>query len=258
MADSGTAAAAAASGEHEFRVGRLKHERIKMPRAPATLLLASAMSALRFHASRKAMLEIEFADEEGTGLGPTLEFFSLIAGELQRKRLAMWLCDDAHVMENEMSPDELARIDDMFVKTNGAAGGGGGLFPAPYPPDGGDTLERVVELFKFLGIFLAKSLQDQRLVDMPLSPLFLKFMCGERNPADFDLDDLIAVDGARGHLLKKLRDASLQQGGSDGDDSTPLFVEIGNESISLDDLGFVSFSHFMSCHVFIVLVLNVL
>ena len=29
----------------------------------------------------------------GTGLGPTLEFYTLLAHELQRKSLGMWRCD---------------------------------------------------------------------------------------------------------------------------------------------------------------------
>ena len=31
---------------------------------------------------------------QGTGLGPSMEFYSLVAGELQRKDLAMWVCED--------------------------------------------------------------------------------------------------------------------------------------------------------------------
>lgn len=71
---------------HEFRIGRLKHERVKIPREPQEELMRAAVNALRFHASRKAILEIEFVDEEGTGLGPTLEFYSLIAAQLQMKK----------------------------------------------------------------------------------------------------------------------------------------------------------------------------
>lgn len=32
--------------------------------------------------------------EEGTGLGPSLEFYTLVAVQLQRKDLGMWWCDD--------------------------------------------------------------------------------------------------------------------------------------------------------------------
>ena len=68
---------------HEFRVGRIKHERVKVPRGDQ--LLEWAMQVMKIHADRKAILEVEFKDEEGTGLGPTLEFFALVAAELQRE-----------------------------------------------------------------------------------------------------------------------------------------------------------------------------
>lgn len=47
------------------------------------------------HCGRKSVLEVEFTGEEGTGLGPTLEFYALVAGELQRKDLGMWQCEDS-------------------------------------------------------------------------------------------------------------------------------------------------------------------
>lgn len=49
---------------------------------------------MKYHANRKSVLEIEFLGEEGTGLGPTLEFYALVAGELQRRTIGMWLTDD--------------------------------------------------------------------------------------------------------------------------------------------------------------------
>ena len=57
----------------------------------------------------------------------------------------------------------------------------GGLFPAPLPQDAPDT-ERVAKLFYVLGIFLAKSLQDSRLVDIPLSLSFLKLLACSASP----------------------------------------------------------------------------
>ena len=50
---------------------------------------------MRLHADdRKSILEVGFIDEEGTGLGPPLEFFALVAAEFQRADLAMWLSDE--------------------------------------------------------------------------------------------------------------------------------------------------------------------
>lgn len=53
-----------------------------------------AESVMQLHADRKSVLEVEFQGEEGTGLGPTLEFYALIAAEFQRTSLGIWLCDD--------------------------------------------------------------------------------------------------------------------------------------------------------------------
>ena len=52
---------------------------------------------MRLHADRKSILEVEFLEEEGTGLGPTLEFFALVAAELQRSDLGMWLQVNSHI-----------------------------------------------------------------------------------------------------------------------------------------------------------------
>lgn len=41
-------------------------------------LFDCAVRLLEFHASRKAVLEVEYIGEEGTGLGPTLEFYALV------------------------------------------------------------------------------------------------------------------------------------------------------------------------------------
>lgn len=51
-----------------------------------------------------------------------------------------------------------------------------GLFPAPFPQDS-EELERISKLFRFLGVFLAKCIQDNRLVDLPISRPFFKLLC---------------------------------------------------------------------------------
>ncbi|CAM1299094.1 HECTD1 (predicted) [Pycnogonum litorale] len=156
---------------HEYRIGRLKHERVKVPRGDK--ILDWAMQVMKCHANRKSILEVEFKDEEGTGLGPTLEFYSLVAAELQRCDLAMWLTDDdVHDhLEREVDIGEGVKPLGYYVQRSS------GLFPAPLPQQDCQVTNRIVKIFKFLGIFLAKVLQDNRLVDLPLSTSFLKVMC---------------------------------------------------------------------------------
>ncbi|XP_069704389.1 E3 ubiquitin-protein ligase HECTD1 isoform X7 [Periplaneta americana] len=162
---------------HEFRVGRLKHERVKVPRGEQ--LLDWAVQVMKIHADRKSILEVEFQGEEGTGLGPTLEFYALVAAELQRRDLGMWLCDDD---EDDDEQTEMESVDIPLDLGEGMKPPGyyvrraSGLFPAPLPQDS-PACDKAVKYFWFLGVFLAKVLQDNRLVDLPLSQPFLKLMC---------------------------------------------------------------------------------
>ncbi len=164
---------------HEFRVGRIKHERVKVPRNDR--LLDWAIQVMKTHADRKAILEVEFIDEEGTGLGPTLEFFALVAAELQRKDLGMWLCDDDQETAVATATEEEEKTPSAHPPDSDKPAGyyvtrANGLFPAPIPQDS-DLCARVTKLFWFLGVFLAKTLQDNRLVDLPMSYPLLKLLC---------------------------------------------------------------------------------
>ncbi|XP_076239788.1 ubiquitin fusion-degradation 4-like isoform X7 [Calliopsis andreniformis] len=234
---------------HEFRVGRLKHERVSVPRGEK--LLDWAEQVMKVHASRKSILEVEFVGEEGTGLGPTLEFFALVAAELQRKDLGLWLCDDEETSEIEPSRiiGEQVRPAGYYVTRPS------GLFPAPLPQDSA-ACDRAVRYFWFLGVFLAKVLQDNRLVDLPLSRPFLKLMChgditnnvnekigltgvtqesmsssmsssfiSEEGEADaayslepsswyaglLDIEDLVLVDPVRGEFVKEIQTATTKR-----------------------------------------------
>jgi E3 ubiquitin-protein ligase HECTD1 len=161
--------------QHEFRVGRLKHERVKVPRSNE--LLAWAIEVMKVHCDRKSVLEIEFQNEEGTGLGPTLEFYALVANELQRSDLKMWLCDDQDVIAEEIDDhvtDELVKPIGYYVRRPT------GLFPAPLPQESA-VCDKSAEYFWFLGVFLAKVLQDGRLVDLPLSESLLQLLCHNKS-----------------------------------------------------------------------------
>jgi len=53
-------------------------------------LLRQAEVVLQDVNSSKSLLEIQYENEVGTGLGPTLEFYSLVSQELQRADLDIW------------------------------------------------------------------------------------------------------------------------------------------------------------------------
>lgn len=51
---------------------------------------------LELYGSSSSVLEVEYFEEVGTGLGPTLEFYSLVSKEFARRDIKIW--HDADVM----------------------------------------------------------------------------------------------------------------------------------------------------------------
>lgn len=98
-------------------------------------------------ATSKALLEVQYENEVGTGLGPTLEFYALVSRELQRANLELWN------MPSTSSDD----VEYVYSSV--------GLFPAPIPRTA--KLSQITKLkskFRFLGKFMAKAVMDSRMV----------------------------------------------------------------------------------------------
>ncbi|CAF1384645.1 unnamed protein product [Adineta steineri] len=175
---------------HEFRFGRLKIDRtVGIDREN---VLHDAMNLFHYHAKSKSKLEIQFLNEEGTGDGPTLEFYALIANDLQKYQLGLWWNHD----------DFESHQTDYVRKLEG-------LFPAPYPQDD-SKLDDICNYFSLMGIYFAKCLLDKYLIDMPLSIAFLKLLCMKSKNEEIwfdgilDLNDLITIEPTRGKFFQKL------------------------------------------------------
>ncbi|CAF3371074.1 unnamed protein product [Rotaria sp. Silwood1] len=175
---------------HDFRFGRLKIDRaVAIDREN---ILRDAMNLFHYHAKLKSKLEIQFLNEEGTGDGPTLEFYALISNDLQKYNLGLWWNHDDY---NHHQTDYVRKLE--------------GLFPAPYSQDY-FKLDDVCNYFSLMGILFAKCLLDKYLIDMPLSISFLKLLCMKSKSNDIwydgilDLNDLIMIEPSRGNFFKKL------------------------------------------------------
>ena len=98
------------------------------------------------------MLGVEFVGESGTGLGPTLELFTMLGHYfVDNRRASMW-----------RSVDEA-------------------LFPAPVCSSGdrtGKHVDDILKQFTFLGRVLAQALLDGRRLDIELSRPLLAALCG--------------------------------------------------------------------------------
>lgn len=72
-------------------LARLIRQKVRISRSQ---LLESAAKVLELYGTSDGILEVEYFDEIGTGLGPTLEFYSLVSKEFARRSLNMWRDED--------------------------------------------------------------------------------------------------------------------------------------------------------------------
>ncbi|XP_025078831.1 E3 ubiquitin-protein ligase TRIP12-like isoform X3 [Pomacea canaliculata] len=207
-------------------------------------LLRQAEKVMDELGNSKALLEIHYENEVGTGLGPTLEFYALVSKELQRSDLEIWKGEVVSAA-NPTEPEN--KIDYVHSST--------GLYPAPLPRNAKASLvNKVKAKFKFLGKFMAKALMDSRMIDLPLSSVFYKWMlCQEHSLTSGDLyhidvimarsfQQLEAVFHQRKHIYadeshteesRQLALDSLTLDGSSIEDLDLYFVLPGSSNIEL-------------------------
>ena len=162
-------------------MGRLQRQKVRISRSR---MLDSAMKVMELYGGSSSVLEVEYFEEVGTGLGPTLEFYSTVSKEFSKKSTKLWRENDAN--EN----DEYA-----FGKL--------GMFPAPMDAEKADSEagRKILNVFKMLGKFIARSMLDSRIIDVSLNPTF--FRIGDQ-PSTVPLS-LGAVKTVDGHLAKSLK-----------------------------------------------------
>jgi E3 ubiquitin-protein ligase TRIP12 len=68
-------------------LGRLQRQKVRISRKH---VLESAVKVFELYGSSSSILEVEYFEEVGTGLGPTLEFYTLVSKEFARKDLKIW------------------------------------------------------------------------------------------------------------------------------------------------------------------------
>ena len=176
------------ANEREVRVGRLQRQKVRVSR---NRILDSAAKVMEMYSSQKAVLEVEYFGEVGTGLGPTLEFYTLLSHDLQKVGLSMWRSNfspDKQSMEidgDELKNGKTNNISEsgLSLATSDIVQAPLGLFPRPWPPNAdtsdGSQFSKVIEYFRLLGRVIAKALQDGRLLDLPLSTALYKLVLGQ-------------------------------------------------------------------------------
>lgn len=127
-------------------------------------ILESAAKMMTSLARSKAAIEVEYNEEVGTGLGPTMEFYTLVSHEFQKIGLGMWRED--RISSSIGGP---GFVDAPF-----------GLFPRPWSVQTSVLNEihfsDVVRKFFLLGQLVAKAIKDRRILDIPFSRAFYKVL----------------------------------------------------------------------------------
>ncbi|KAK7869881.1 hypothetical protein R5R35_006684 [Gryllus longicercus] len=143
-------------------------------------ILKQAEHLMQELASSRALLEVQYHDEVGTGLGPTLEFYALVSRELQRADLELW-----HGERQEQP----ASIGSGISGNVGYIYSPVGLFPVPLGRNTkSNQVAKVKSKFRFLGKFMAKAVMDSRMLDLPFSVAFYRWLLGQE--ATLELSDL--------------------------------------------------------------------
>ncbi|XP_015216684.1 E3 ubiquitin-protein ligase TRIP12 isoform X5 [Lepisosteus oculatus] len=162
-------------------------------------LLKQAESVMQDLGSSRAMLEIQYENEVGTGLGPTLEFYALVSQELQRADLGLWRGEEV-TLSNPKGNQEGTKY--IFSSR--------GLFAVPF---GRTTkpahIAKVKMKFRFLGKLMAKAIMDFRLLDLPLGLPFYKWML--RHESSITSHDLVNIDPGVAKSIHHLEDIIRQK-----------------------------------------------
>ncbi|KAK2933049.1 hypothetical protein FoTM2_007509 [Fusarium oxysporum f. sp. vasinfectum] len=196
-------------------LGRLQRQKVRISRQK---ILESALKVMELYGASQSILEVEYFEEVGTGLGPTLEFYSTVSKEFSKRKLKLW-------REVDSSGS------DEFVS------GATGLFPRPQSDEEAGTPngERILHLFKMLGKFVARSMIDSRIIDLHFNPIFFRIGDAVSSGVKPSLGAVKIVDPGLARSLKAIKQFALAKKEIDEDPNrTPAQKVADTENITID------------------------
>ena len=110
---------------------------------------------------KRSFLEFEFQGEEGTGLGPTLEFYDNIADEF--KKWGVKVNETIDLKMWRQATDNLLFPSPVCIRT----------FPQ-------EKIKEIYDVYRLCGTIVAKAIVDDRQIDLPISPLFWNLCLGHQ------------------------------------------------------------------------------
>ncbi|OTB14508.1 hypothetical protein K445DRAFT_131935 [Daldinia sp. EC12] len=193
-------------------LGRLQRQKVRISRSK---ILESALKVMELYGSSQSILEVEYFEEVGTGLGPTLEFYSTVSKEFSKKKLRLW---------RDMDSND----SDEFIS------GPTGLFPRPLSDDDASA-SVILQLFKMLGKFVARSMIDSRIIDLNFNPIFFRIGEGSSSVKP-SLGAVKIVDPGLANSLKHIKKFAMAKKAIDEDPNrTPAQKVADTEKIVVDN-----------------------
>ena len=202
-------------------LGRLQRQKVRISRQK---ILESALKVMDLYGASQSILEVEYFEEVGTGLGPTLEFYSSVSKEFSKRKTKLWREIDS-------------------TTTSEFASGQVGLFPRPMSEDesNGPNGERILQLFKILGKFVARSMMDSRIIDVHFNSIFFRIGDAESSIKP-SLGAIKNVDPGLAQSLKMIKKFALAKKDIDEDAGRTAAQKVedtGNiviDNVRLEDL----------------------
>ncbi|CAA6673508.1 unnamed protein product [Spirodela intermedia] len=184
------------AGERDLvAVDRLQRQKVRVSRAR---ILESAAKVLGMYSGQKTVLDVEFLGEVGTGLGPTLEYYTLLSREFHSVELGMWRHSSfsgrsssmqihGDSTEEEKKPGSEPAVDLVGTPL--------GLFPRPWPPSADESSDPAGVIPKVAEFFRREALGP------PLSTAFYKLVLGQ----ELDAHDILSFDPEFGMILLEMQ-----------------------------------------------------
>lgn len=164
-------------------------------------IIGSAAKMMASHAQSRAVIEVEYEEEVGTGLGPTMEFFTLVSHEFQKLGMGMWRGDKSYFNDSQTSQCS----DTAFVVAPF------GLFPCPWAAASCASDDRqfsdVIKKFFLLGQLVAKAIRDGRILDIPFCRAFYKVVLEQ----ELGIYDIQTFDPDLGRTLLEFQALSYRK-----------------------------------------------
>ncbi|KAF0286822.1 E3 ubiquitin-protein ligase TRIP12 [Amphibalanus amphitrite] len=207
-------------------------------------LVRQAEALMAELAGSRALLEVQYENEVGSGLGPTLEFYSQVSRELQRADAELWRGDryrpPAEIVTDKLGPSSSSAS--APADTAEYIHAPLGLYPAPVARSSkSGTVTRLKSKYKFLGKLMAKALTDFRLLDLPLSVPFYKWLL--RQERSMTLQDVHLLDPSLAATLSQLAAVARRRRHLEADQTLTAeqrraaIEALGVDGCSVEDLG---------------------